>query len=707
MMNGTPRQVMLLLALAFAQRMLAQGLPAYCIPITTDSTALGDRIDGIELAGLTTANTSETAGYTDMRYAGPARIAVLAPGDTALLTITSGTRAGAVFAAWVDLDVDGQFGPDELCGTWTSTTINDIGTIPVVIPTLVREGYTALRVRCVFQQPLIDPCATYVHGETEDHTVLITSGDPCIPLIDYGNASGDQVTGVQLSTLSVQSTVNDPAPYIDRRDLGAILNIGVTYNLTITTGPALGDLVAAWVDWSGDGDWNDPGELVGQAYANNAFQQVLFTFVVPAYTVQGQKILRVRVWDSGLPGDGCAERSFGETEDYTVGVRYPGFLCFPVAGSTWSGDEIVASVLQGDTFLTAPRWPFHDVIDTVATRFTVGGNDVVQVLSGEHTSTRYQLWIDANRDGDFNDAGEALASGLSNAPGQWLTLPFTVPAGMTPGITHLRIRCSDGSLAAPGSCANSRTGEIEDHVVVVEDAAGPCIPFLGRWTQGGAYIDGVELGSISNLGSGGLRGPAYTDHPSLSTILSADSTYDLVLTPGSDTALAFDAFVDLNLDGDLEDADEHLGRVLASGAGQPVTLTFTLPSTVLPGAARFRVRASNADTVITACQDLTDQGTGETEDYRVDLTTSTSLQTPASQRLRALPQPLDGTIRVDLPLNVTSGRIELRDAMGRLLAHAPINGPTMFIQTQGLATGTYLLTAFTPSGHHSAKVHWP
>ncbi|MBL8002686.1 MAG: T9SS type A sorting domain-containing protein [Flavobacteriales bacterium] len=707
MLNGTPRPVILLLALAFGQRLLAQGLPAYCIPITTDSTALGDRIDGIELAGLATANTSETAAYTDMRYGGPSRIAVVAPGDTALLTITSGTRAGAVFAAWIDLDVDGQFGPDELCGTWTSTTSNDIGTIPVVIPALVREGYTALRVRCAYQQPVIDPCATYTHGETEDHTVLITGGDPCIPLIDYGNVAGDQITGVQLSVLSVLNTVDDPSPYLDRRDQGAILNIGVTYNLTVTTGPALGDLVGAWVDWSGDGDWDDPGELLGQAYANNAFQQVLFTFAVPASTVQGQKVLRVRAWDSGLPGDGCAERSFGETEDYTVGVRYPGFLCFPVAGSTWGGDEIVASVLQGDTFRTAPRWPFHAVIDTVATRFTLGATDVVKVLSGEHASTRYQLWIDANRDGDFNDAGETLASALSNAPGQWLSLPFTVPAGMAPGITHLRIRCSDGSLAAPGSCANSRTGEIEDHVVVVVDPAGPCIPFLGRWTQGGAFIDGVELGGINNLGSGGLRGPAYTDHPLLSTILSADSTYDLVLTPGSDSALFFDAFADLDLDGDLQDANEHLGRVAANGAGQPVTLTFTLPSAVLPGVARFRVRASNADSVITACQDLEHGGTGETEDYRVDLTTTTGLRALAPQRMRAVPQPHDGTIRVDLPFNVTSGRIELRDALGRLLAHTPITGPTAILQAQGLATGTYLLSAIMPNGRDSAKVHWP
>jgi hypothetical protein len=278
---------------------------------------------------------------------------------------------------------------------------------------------------------------------------------------------------------------------------------------------------------------------------------------------------------------------------------------------------------------------------------------------------------------------------------------------MTPGLTHLRIRCSDGSLAAPGSCANSRTGEIEDHVVVVEDPAGPCIPFLGRWTQGGAFIDGVELGGISNLGSGGLRGPGYTDHPLLSTILSADSTYDLVLTPGTDTALYFDAFADLDLDGDLQDANEHLGRVAANGAGQPVTLTFTLPSTVLPGIARFRVRASNADSAITACEDLEHSGTGETEDYRVDLTTTTGLPHLDPQRLLAVPQPHDGTIRVDLPSNVRSGQLELRDAMGRLITRTPITGPTATLQAQGLATGTYLLTAIMPDGRYSTKLHWP
>jgi hypothetical protein len=119
------------------------------------------------------------------------------------------------------------------------------------------------------------------------------------------------------------------------------------------------------------------------------------------------------------------------------------------------------------------------------------------------------------------------------------------------------------------------------------------------------------------------------------------------------------------------------------------------------------VRASNADSTITACEDLPQGGTGETEDYRVELTATTGTRALVTPGMRAVAQPLDGTIRVYLPSNTANGQLELRDAMGRLISRTTITGSSATINAQGLATGAYLLFANTPNGRSSAKVHWP
>jgi endonuclease I len=85
-------------------------------------------------------------------------------------------------------------------------------------------------------------------------------------------------------------------------------------------------------------------------------------------------------------------------------------------------------------------------------------------FSGTGYTEYWKIWIDYNRDGDFNDSGEEIASKYSSGSGT-LTSSFTVPAGVSDGTTRMRISMKYGSY--PTSCETFTYGEVEDYAVVL------------------------------------------------------------------------------------------------------------------------------------------------------------------------------------------------------------------------------------------------
>jgi hypothetical protein len=109
---------------------------------------------------------------------------------------------------------------------------------------------------------------------------------------------------------------------------------GVTFSTLVrgTTGAATvtaseDGILAAWIDFNADGDWNDPGEQIAiDRPLNDGVNQIFFT--IPASAVVGNTFARFRFSDqTGLGPAGLA--SAGEVEDYQVtilatGVGVPG-----------------------------------------------------------------------------------------------------------------------------------------------------------------------------------------------------------------------------------------------------------------------------------------------------------------------------------------------------------------------------------------------
>ncbi len=85
---------------------------------------------------------------------------------------------------------------------------------------------------------------------------------------------------------------------------------------------------------------------------------------------------------------------------------------------------------------------------------------------GQTYSEAYSVWIDYNKDGDFNDTGEQVWSqGLTqNTP---VSGSFTIPADVFQGYTRMRVSMKYNGN--PTSCETFNYGEVEDYTVRLFD----------------------------------------------------------------------------------------------------------------------------------------------------------------------------------------------------------------------------------------------
>ncbi|MBE9066394.1 hypothetical protein IQ260_06985 [Leptolyngbya cf. ectocarpi LEGE 11479] len=119
---------------------------------------------------------------------------------------------------------------------------------------------------------------------------------------DSANADADTDDGVQLSGTNLQ---------------GETLTAGETVSLDITT--AGGGVLNAWIDWDGDGDFDEPNEQVA---TDANISGGTLSVPVPSNATTGTTYARFRYSsDPGLGPTGSA--SDGEVEDYQVAIAQP------------------------------------------------------------------------------------------------------------------------------------------------------------------------------------------------------------------------------------------------------------------------------------------------------------------------------------------------------------------------------------------------
>ncbi|MEZ4839069.1 GEVED domain-containing protein [Flavobacterium sp.] len=184
----------------------------YCDPVYTYGKTDGDLISNIEILGTTLANNTGTdevnPAYTFFNTL-PNHTAVLQAGTSYTVSVTVGSFGSQNVAAWIDYNDNGVFETSERIGFTTSSIgSNGTATFPIVLTCDPPLGIHRLRVRDVYSTAgnIIDPCATYGFGETEDYLVEISAADPCPAPTNLGVANITQTTADLSWTLGCAET---------------------------------------------------------------------------------------------------------------------------------------------------------------------------------------------------------------------------------------------------------------------------------------------------------------------------------------------------------------------------------------------------------------------------------------------------------------------------------------------------------------------
>lgn len=686
-----------------------RGAGGYCPPTYTVGPTDGDFIESVTFGSINNVSGDNAGvGFTDYINGGPGLTGRFIVGNVYMLTVVAGSYAPAGtnfegFAVWIDYDQNGSYDPVENVSTWTTNEAYQSHTTNFNIAFDAKTGYTRMRVRTAYNYSTLDPCAEYSYGECEDYMVLIEDGSVCIPLIPYGTSDGDEITNVVMGGSVFSFFTPNPYPYVNGLHEGRQLTMGAEYDLDVTIGSYAPEYVGAWIDWNGDSDFDDTGESLGVVQLLGPFQTTTFIVTVP-FTRIGYARLRVRSAFNAPGMTACSDVGFGETEDYTVSVRAPGMPCLPLVNSGQYGFGITAFNLQGIDYNidNSAQWPHYSFHNTNAHRFMQGLFSYASLVSGSEPSVQYDLRMDVNGDGDVDDAGELLWNGSSTSPYENLVVEYTIPANCPPGQHILRWRGYYDAWAPPSSCSDIPFGEIEDVLIVVEENGGYCLPWIGWWTTDGDFIDGLQLNTIATAPNGGAFGPAYTDNRSITTDLVRGQPNTAFVFGGSYWPDAYDILIDYNQDGVLDEATESLGASLSTQPYDWITFNFTVPMTALLGPTLLRVRCSYGTAGVGPCDDA---GFGETEDYTVNITTTTGVPSHGAPQWRLIVDEQVQSLRL-AGTGIGGRAFEVLDASGRIALSGTLRGDQDEIPAGTLRTGAYVMRIPHDRGAWSQRFVW-
>ena len=451
------------------------------------------------------------------------------------------------------------------------------------------------------------------------------------------NVNDEYISRVQLNTINNASGAQ---LYSDFTSISTTLNEGSAYTITVTptwTGTVYSEGYAVWIDYNGDDDFGDAGELVwSKAASTNTPNSG--TFTVPSGTVGGETRMRVSMKYNGIPTS-CETFSYGEVEDYTINL---GGAAPDTQAPTAPGSLSASNVTQ--TTLTL-SW--NASTDNVG----VTGYDVFQGSTnlGSVTGT------------------SANITGLSPATAYSFRVRAHDAAGNNSGFSNtVNVTTLSNTVTYCTSQGNNTNDE---------------------------YIDRVQLGSINNL-SGNNGG--YANFTSISTSLTKGSSNTITITPrwtGRTYSEAYRVWIDYNQDGDFNDSGEQVysrSRTTASS----VSGSFTVPTSAISGATRMRVSMKyNANP--TSCETFT---YGEVEDYTVIISNSVNQGITGdtgfdSSEMSIYPNPAKHTLNISL-VEANGKDYVIYNVMGQVVGKGSF---TENLDVSSLQSGVYMLEVNTDS----------
>ncbi len=427
-------------------------------------------------------------------------------------SITVTANRNALLDAWIDFNGNGSFDAGER--VFSNQPVN-AGTnqLNIAVPCNATTGNSYARFR-LSSGGVQSPAGPAPDGEVEDYLVSLNGNDlgdaaAGYPVDIAGNGAMHGVAAshpMYLGSCVDTETDGQPSVAADGDDSNAGTDVvgncqggddedGISFlspvaaclDTSISVTANVAGVLDAWMDFDGDGSWSSTERIfTGQALSAGANS---LSFSVPCNAALGTSYVRFRFSSAGVATpDGAVPD--GEVEDYRVTVRSTDLGDLPDSygtlrasngavhafdansslylGSCVDGEQDGAPGSNDDGDDNAAGAPVagscagNDDEDGVSFNepWVAGNNTDVTVTASE--AGVLDAWADFNGDGDFADAGERIANGVSLVAGA-NNLVVAVPAGSVPGNIHTRFRLSSAGVSSPVGIAAD--GEVEDHLV--------------------------------------------------------------------------------------------------------------------------------------------------------------------------------------------------------------------------------------------------
>jgi PKD repeat protein len=343
-------------------------------------------------------NSSGSAGYTDFTSL-TANVTAGSSNSISLTPVFPSTVYTEYWKIWIDYNVDGDFtdaGEEVFSASGTSTVTGSF-----VPPTSAEGVTTRMRVSMKWNAAPTS-CETFSYGEVEDYTVYISG-----------------------------SVVNPPVAAFTGTPTSVDEGNSVSFTDQSTNTPT---------SWS----WSFEGGTPSTSTAQN-----------PTITYNTAGTYNVSLTVSNAGGNDT------ETKIDYITVNVP-TITYCTASSTNQNYEYIYRVQLGSIDNTSGASPYTDYT-SISTNLTKGASATIYLTPGFVSSsyTEYwRVWIDYNKDGDFDDAGETVYSGTGSST---VSGSFTVSTSGITGTTRMRVAMRYGGYAS--TCGTFTYGEVEDYTV--------------------------------------------------------------------------------------------------------------------------------------------------------------------------------------------------------------------------------------------------
>lgn len=476
-----------------------------------------------------------------------------------------------------------------------------------------------IRIVAVFEEGTnvyapVDPNDTYfIWGTYSFDNVEITGmGGGGDAYCEYNATTVTPITFVDVAGISnTTSATSNEAHELFLDQIGNTLH-GEEHIIKLagSTGGNFESFFTVFIDWNKNGILNDEGEVyeVGSLQNSNGNDGQLWgSFIIPTNVSFGATRMRIISNRGSYATDPCGTYQFGQAEDYTFSVNpVPDEYCvytsenvLPITSVKFGGINNVTetpSIISHEYFLNKQaqlkRGQTHNI--------TVQGN-----TGGNHTDY-YTLFVDWNKNGELDDAGEIYELGtIANSTGTdetELVFPFAVAANAPLGDTRMRIIKNRGSYAVD-PCGEYEFGQAEEYTLNVTIPAPSDDDYCGplSYDYGVEPITYVNFAGIDNRSSASTSSPDHEYFLEMQATVDKGEEYEITLegfTNGNWTN-SLTVFIDFNQNGNLNDPGERftIGVIENSTGedGQQVTGNIVIPGHALSGETRMRIMKSNGD----------------------------------------------------------------------------------------------------------------